>query len=91
MAEDNGRVAVITGGASGIGHACARRFAAAGDLVVLADRDRDTAAEVVRELTGAGGRAAWQDIDVADEASVAAAVAAVEARHGTVGHVATLM
>src|SRR5689334_7244396 len=64
MAE---RVAVIVGGASGIGWATAQSLAAEGCRVVVADRDRDAAAERAAAL-GEPHSAAW--VDVADEPSV---------------------
>jgi 3-hydroxybutyrate dehydrogenase len=57
----SGRTAVVTGGASGIGRACAERLAAAGAAVIVLDRDEAGAKEVVR---GIGGRAVG--IDLAD-------------------------
>jgi 3-hydroxybutyrate dehydrogenase len=56
-----GRVAVVTGGASGIGQACAIRLAAAGAEVVVADLDAKSAAEVA---AGIGGRVC--EVDLAD-------------------------
>ena len=47
-----GRTAIVTGGASGIGEACARRLAAAGARVTVVDRDGDGAARVAGELGG---------------------------------------
>lgn len=79
-----GRVAVFTGGASGIGHATAKRFAAAGDFAVIADLNEANAGEVVKEIQGAGGRAAAYRLDVADEKLVARAAEEIEARHGPV-------
>ena len=53
MGEDlGGQRAIVTGGASGIGLACARAFAARGAHVVVADRDRDAATASARELGG---------------------------------------
>jgi 3-hydroxybutyrate dehydrogenase len=46
----NGRTAVVTGGASGIGRACALRLAAEGAAVVVLDRDADAAATVAKEI-----------------------------------------
>lgn len=75
-----GRVHVVTGGASGIGEACARAFAAAGATVAVADRDRDRAEAVARDIGGHAFR-----VDVADEADVDGCAAAVEAQCGPVG------
>ncbi len=63
----SGRTAVITGGGSGIGRACALRLAAAGAKVVVLDRDAEAASEVAG-LTGGQAVA----IDLADEQALAA-------------------
>lgn len=68
-----GKVALITGGASGIGRACALRFAEEGADVVVADRDAQRGTEAVSELRGASnGRAMFVEVDVASEESVEA-------------------
>jgi NAD(P)-dependent dehydrogenase (short-subunit alcohol dehydrogenase family) len=74
-----GLVAVVTGGGSGIGAACARRFAAEGASVMIADLDPAAAASVAAEL---GDRGASCAVDVRDEAQVEAMVAATTARFG---------
>jgi 3-hydroxybutyrate dehydrogenase len=61
----NGRTAVVTGGASGIGRACAVRLAAEGAAVVVLDRDEDAAREVAGQV---GGTAV--DIDLTDLAAI---------------------
>ena len=66
MTDLSGRRAVVTGGASGIGEACARAFAAAGAHVVIADLNGNAAARVAQELGGE----AWQ-VDLADTAALA--------------------
>ena len=63
----NGRHAVITGGATGLGYAIAQRMLASGARVTLWDRDRDALARATREL---GPKAVSVGVDVADHASV---------------------
>jgi NAD(P)-dependent dehydrogenase (short-subunit alcohol dehydrogenase family) len=75
-------VAIVTGGASGIGAALGRELARRGAHVVLVDRDGDEAqAEVVR-ITAARGRAESATLDVRDAAGFAGLVADVLQRHG---------
>ncbi len=64
-----GRAALVTGGASGIGAACARALAASGARVVVADVDREAAVRVATEI---GGEAWW--VDLSDFAALASAV-----------------
>ena len=65
-----GRVAVVTGAASGIGCALAEAFVAAGSAVVLADLDRHRAEAVAERLRLDGGAALAVTVDVSDPASV---------------------
>src|SRR5688500_5096006 len=73
------RVAVVTGGASGIGKATCRAFAKAGARVAVMDRDADGAERVAQEI---GGLAA--PCDVGDEAAITAALDAVEGSLGPI-------
>jgi rhamnulose-1-phosphate aldolase/alcohol dehydrogenase len=68
-----GRIALVTGGASGIGLATARALAAAGANVIVADRDADKVVEVAADLGGLD-RAIGVAVDVTDSAAVGAAV-----------------
>jgi len=63
-----GRVAVVTGGGSGIGAGIATVLAKAGALVVIADRNEAGARGEATALTEAGHKADWIVVDVADDA-----------------------
>ena len=78
-----GNAAVVTGGASGIGLATAKRFVAMGLRVCLADLDEETLKNAVDEL-GAGDEVFAQTTDVSDAASVDRLADAVQERFGPV-------
>ena len=78
-----GRVAVITGGAQGIGYATAQRMLASGASVVLWDIDAVRLAAAVQALS-AHGTVSGDTVELTDEASVAAATTAAVARHGRI-------
>lgn len=78
------RVAVVTGGASGIGEATALRLAARGDAVGVLDLDAEGAERVAGAIRATGGRAVAARVDVADRASVDAALDVVRAEFGPV-------
>ncbi|MEV0094087.1 SDR family NAD(P)-dependent oxidoreductase [Streptomyces sp. NPDC050738] len=78
-----GKAALVTGAASGIGLAVARRLASGGAAVVLADLDLEGARKAAAEMEAGGARAAAVRLDVTDPASAEAAVAyAVETYGG---------
>jgi NAD(P)-dependent dehydrogenase (short-subunit alcohol dehydrogenase family) len=76
-----GRTAIVTGGAQGIGRAVAQRFAASGAHVAIWDLDGALAAKTAAEI---GGTATGLGIDVTDAQAVKAAADALEARQGSV-------
>ena len=65
-----GKVAIVTGGASGIGEATAKKLAADGASVVIADIDESGGKRVVNEIAEAGGQAAFKPADVSREDDV---------------------
>ncbi|WHZ18099.1 MAG: Oxidoreductase, short-chain dehydrogenase/reductase family [Rhodanobacteraceae bacterium] len=77
-----GKVAVITGGAMGIGAACARRMAQEGARVAILDIHDEAGGKLARELAGADEGAIYLHADVASEREVAAAIDAAAAKFG---------
>jgi NAD(P)-dependent dehydrogenase (short-subunit alcohol dehydrogenase family) len=78
-----GKVAVVTGGASGIGTGIGALLAEAGARVVIADHNLEAARREAAALTQAGMQAGCVRVDLADEASIVDACAQVVADHGT--------
>ena len=72
MGSLNGKIAAVTGGASGIGEATVRRFIAEGAKVAFADRDGERGQRVAAEITAAGGQAIFVQADVSQEAACSA-------------------
>src|SRR5580693_8713940 len=69
MGRLDGKVAAVTGGASGIGEATVRRFAAEGARVAFCDRDSERGQRVAAELAAAGAKIVFTHADVATEAA----------------------
>ena len=69
-----GKVAIVTGGAGGIGSAVCRAFAKAGVGVAVADMDGDRAGETAADVSSGGGKAIAVEVEVTSESSVVAAV-----------------
>src|ERR1017187_10605156 len=75
MGRLDGKVAVITGAASGIGRATAIRFAGEGAAVVIADLNGEGVEAAVRDCKENAGRAVFQKTDVSAEAEIKALIA----------------
>src|SRR5215472_16495698 len=84
MSRFAGKTALVTGASRGIGEAIARRLAAEGATVLAASRTAETLAKVVGEIEAGGGRASAIALDLADSASIDAAVKAALAAHGEI-------
>ena len=70
----DGKIALVTGGASGIGRAAAVAFAVAGAKVVVSDVDEEGGTEAVSDITARGGQARFVKADVTDEFAVKALI-----------------
>ena len=79
-----GKVAVVTGGASGIGRATAELLAAQGAAVMIADLDESNASAAADAITASGGRALALRADMREEGQVRAAIEATVAHFGGV-------
>ena len=82
MSFDSGYTILVVGAGGGIGRAVATDLAAQGASVVVADRDLDAALATAHLIESTGGRSLALDLDVADEQSAHAAVAATERWNG---------
>src|ERR1700722_10220301 len=83
MENLGGKVAVVTGAASGIGRAIAERFLSEGMVVVAADVEESALRATVDQLRAGGGDVEAVPTDVSDPASVQALAAATKNRFGT--------
>jgi NAD(P)-dependent dehydrogenase (short-subunit alcohol dehydrogenase family) len=77
-----GKVALVTGGASGIGRGCAERLAAEGAVVVITDLQDPKGAETAEAIAAAGGQARYLHHDVTDEDAWAAVIADIAGKEG---------
>ncbi len=82
----NGKVAIVTGSAGGIGQAYAEALAAAGASVVVADIDADNAAAVAEGIRSSGGSALGVAVDVADPATAESMAATTVAEFGGIDY-----
>ena len=84
MSQAAGRVAVVTGGASGMGLAVARRLAAAGDRVGILDLNGDAAQQAANELKDEGHSAVAAQVDVSNREAVEDALQKVRSEFGPI-------
>jgi 3-oxoacyl-[acyl-carrier protein] reductase len=84
MAETDRKVVIVTGAAAGIGRATAIRFAEDGARVAAWDVNPDAAASLTDDIAQAGGECLLRNVNVADSASVNAAVEALVAQWGRI-------
>src|SRR3954470_15437008 len=82
MGQVDGKIALVTGGASGIGAACAATLAREGATVAVSDIDDPRGAALVSEISNAGGQAFYLSQDVTDERRWQEVVAEIERRSG---------
>jgi NAD(P)-dependent dehydrogenase (short-subunit alcohol dehydrogenase family) len=80
----DGKVAIVTGGAYGMGKATAKLLAAEGAKVEIFDLLQDEGAKAVAEIEAAGGSAGFHKVDVAEDGDWARAVKAVMSKHGRI-------
>ena len=81
-----GKVAIVTGGAGGLGSEICRKFAARGASVAVADMNGESAANVASAITAGGGRAVPAQVEVTSEHSVIASVRSIVDRLGRVDY-----
>ncbi len=82
-----GKIAIITGAASGLGQGFAIEIGKAGGTVIAADINMEGAARTVASITAAGGKAEAHLLDVRDSAAVTSLVDATVARHGRIDYI----
>ena len=79
-----GRVALVTGGSQGIGHACALALAGQGASVAVAARNQQKLDELVAQITASGGKAAAFVMDVADEEQIKSGIKSAIGQFGKI-------
>ncbi|WP_068815939.1 SDR family oxidoreductase [Phormidesmis priestleyi] len=81
MPELTGKVALVTGGAQGLGEAICRTLAASGVIAIVADIREDQAERVAAEIAAEGGKAISLRLDITDEHQVLSAVEKIISQH----------
>lgn len=84
MARLSGKVAIVTGGANGLGEAISTRMAEEGAMIAVLDRDEDGGKRVAGKLSDSGAKAAFFACDVTRENDVSSAISAAAEQFGSV-------
>lgn len=84
MKRLEGKVAIVTGGASGIGFATAKRFLEEGAAVIIWDINQEAGEAAASELNGAGGTVEFRQVNTANKSEIEAAIDAVRQAHGRI-------
>jgi NAD(P)-dependent dehydrogenase (short-subunit alcohol dehydrogenase family) len=85
-----GRAALITGGANGLGFACAARLAAEGAAIGVIDLEQDAVDDAVRRLSAAGHRVTGHVADVTDAKRISTVVSEFHGQHGSLDVLVTM-
>ena len=80
----SGKVTIVTGGARGIGFACAKRFCQDGSKVIIADVDEDRGSEAAKTLTENGGEAGFVACDVSERLDIRNLITTTVEAHGQI-------
>ncbi len=80
----SGKVTIVTGGARGIGFACARRFCEDGSKVIIADVDEERGSEAAKTLTENGGEAGFVACDVSERLDIRNLITTTVEAHGQI-------
>ena len=82
MQELTGKIALVTGGAQGLGEAICRTLAASGVITIVADIREDQAEKIAAEIGAEGGKAIALRLDITDEHQILSAVEKIISQHG---------
>lgn len=84
MNDLTGKIALVTGATSGIGEACAIRFAMAGSMVIVAGRNSTKGAQIVSIIEQAGGIARFMKMDITSDESIRSCVELIKNEYGRI-------
>lgn len=82
METIEGKIALVTGGARGLGEAIVRELASAGAVVIIADLRKDLADKVVNDITAQGQKAEFMEVDLMQEKQIKDSIQRIAQKHG---------